>query len=688
MEKLARITEDGREQSLRAHLRAVADRASRNVPSQYQALAHCAGALHDAGKYPQAWQQDLRASRRGRTHALQGAVWVMKNQKVKRKLVPTMAYAIAAHHGELQTVDYYRDTGFEQRAENWEQAIALLQQDAPRLLPDELPADIPRDAVYDREMAVRFLLAAVVDGDRLDARAFDQAARPPKLERSANSSQSPCFNPRPCPEWLQALRERFCQYATDAATERRGIYRLTGPTGVGKTIASLRFACDHDRHHQGRGILYVGPLKSIIEQTASVYREALAPAIVLEHHSGYEPAASEYTDWQHATERWDRYAIVTTGVQFYETLFSNRASKLRKLVGVWGRTIVIDEAQTIPPSLVRPILSVLETLVHAWGCTIVLMSATQPAFHQLGFLEDAIDIVPPDVSYQLTQQLSRVTYRVDLEPQSQAKLAQTVASYERALLVVNTTANARDLFRLVQAEGAIARHYSARMCPAHRQQVLHKVRQRANGEPCILVSTQAIEAGVDVDFPVGFRAIGPLDAIVQTAGRVNREGKGDRADSILHVVNFEGRCDPPNDYRAAVMWTLRYLSRHPEALDPEQIDETIALYYREWMYRQAIDGGNRIQRLRQNYDYPAVAREFAIIDSDWQQSVLVNWGEGAERLASLREKAHLTAGDWRSLQPYTVGIPRNLQTVEELPNGMCIWLGDYDEDCGIVGMQP
>lgn len=437
-----------------------------------------------------------------------------------------------------------------------------------------------------------------------------------------------------------------------------------------------------------RGIVYVAPLKVIIEQTAKVYRNLLGEDWVLEHHSGYEPNPKEVRNYKLDTERWDKPYIVTSGVQFYESLFSNRPGQCRKLHQLCDRVILIDEAQTIPLVVAIPILDVLETLVQDWGCSVVLMSATQPAFDRLNLCDRAIDIVPkPQVAEQF-RKLQRVTYRLQFdEPWTWSDLSDDIQTSQisQNLVVVNTTQVARDGYReLSDRYPGNAFHLSTRMCPAHRKQVLDEIERRLdpnNLQPCYLVSTQLIEAGVDVDFPRVYRQLAPFDSIVQTAGRCNRNQRLKPEDAIATIFNFVDSPEP-SDYRTRLQITKAVLDNYADPLG-EDILDAIEAYFKR-LYNKFHAGGQKIQEFRHEYDFPKVAKQFRVIDDDYAASVVVPWEEGDRLIATLTEKDFLTQVDWRKIQAYSASVPKKHPSIEAFANGLTIWTGTYDDEVGCI----
>lgn len=704
MKNLARIAADGREQPLAEHLKAVAHLTSESLPASWQQVGYYTGLWHDLGKYIQSWQQYLRGTSKKKNHSSQGAMLAIDRTQDLNKM-PAIALAIAAHHTGLKRPEDLETARFEEDAKDWEKAREIARTELADIVPSVLPdIDLPS---LRREFAIRMLFSALVDADRFDAmnfeasttlsfnaersRGVEQNLGNPRKARASLPSKK-CFNPRSLPisdenlSPIDKLRNDFAAHCIASAQGAKGLYRLTGACGIGKTKTSLRWGLLHARHHQMKGIIYVGPLKVIIEQTAEVYRELLGADAVLEHHSSYEPKPRESRNYKLDTERWDKPYIVTSGVQFYESLFSNRPGQCRKLHNISNRVILIDEAQTIPLHLAKPILDVLETLTTDWGCTVVLMSATQPAFDRLELCHNAVDIVEPQQVVQQYQALKRVTYRPLLEsPWTWNDLAKDIieSGFENTLTVLNTTTLAREGYQSLRSLiSGRCFHLSARMCPAHRTEVLQQVNRRlASGEDCHLISTQLIEAGVDVDFPRTYRQLAPLDSIIQTAGRCNRNAKLAPEEAIATIFRLQNTHPPSKDYALRTEITQAILTSLPGALD-DAIFDAIRQYFQA-IYNKLRAGGDEVQAARYAYNYPRVSELFEVIGDD-TLSVVVPWRLGRELIEQFQHRDVLTQAEWRQVQPYSATVSGRSQKLERLGNGLIVWTGIYDPDLGCL----
>ncbi|MFN4953710.1 MAG: CRISPR-associated helicase Cas3' [Aphanizomenon sp.] len=674
MSYLARITTNCKEQLLSEHLQSVAERSASAVPQQFQAVARYAGLWHDLGKYQQKWQEYLKNKGKRVVHSPQGAVLALQ---MGTKEPPAMAYIIGGHHSGLSKRSKIRGDEYKRLAVGLEECLEIAKQEIAVFIPEQLPdINLPK---LRREFAIRMLFSVLVDSDRLDAKNFESSINQEDFTYTFTfNNYLKLSNPQ---NTISEARKTFAEYCKKSSELPKGIFRLTGPCGIGKTISSANFAYLHSQKHQMSGIVYVGPLKSIIEQTAEVYRQLFGEKSVLEHHSGYEPKLAEVKEYKLNTERWDKPVIVTSGVQFYESLFADHPSKCRKLQGLINKVILLDESQSIPTHLIRPILNILNTLVTDWGCTIVLMSATQPAFDNLDDhdLVKVVDIIPEDETTRLFKQLNRVKYEYIPEIWEWENLVSNIqdSGLNQGLIIVNTTKLAREGYEILSRQfPEMCFHLSSRMCPVHRSQILRTVRQLLKDEkPCFLVSTQVIEAGIDVDFPIVYRQVAPLDSIIQAAGRCNREGKQGQG----NVIIFNMSSPNPPGYIQPINLTKKILAKYDLNGD---ILPIIKIYFGT-LFHQNHDGGVDIQKLRENYDFPEVAKSVKVIDDEHQISVVVKWGNSEKLIAEMQNQEYITESDWRKLQQFTVNIPEKFTNYTKIGE-IDVWIGDYDENIGIV----
>jgi CRISPR-associated endonuclease/helicase Cas3 len=523
------------------------------------------GLWHDLGKYHPEFQRyiakasgydpsaHLEGSAGRVDHSTLGAVHAVESFRALEQAGRALAYVIAGHHTGLP--DYESDeageSGLKARiARNRERLAAVIEAGVPdEILSPPRPTSPPRGSPA---LWIRMLFSALVDADFLDTEHFFDPGR-----TAARGSYPP----------LEELHRRFDRYMAkktaglgekahstvnraradvlrqcrEKAARKPGLYSLTVPTGGGKTLSSLAWALEHARRNEKQRVIYVIPYTSIIEQTADVFRLALGDDAFLEHHTSIEPER-ETPESRLATENWDAPLIVTTGVQFWESLFAARTQRARKLHNIVNSVVVLDEAQTLPPAFLTPILDVIRQLQEHYGVSFLLCTATQPALDERrGFdwvfrgLKDVHEII--DHPERLHSELKRVDLHVppDLRrPVTWSELARDIADEHAVLCIVNRRDDARELYDRLPPESRI--HLSALMCGEHRSRTLKEIRVRIDaGERVHVVSTQLVEAGVDLDFPVVYRALAGLDSIAQAAGRCNREGKLRRGRVVVFI---------------------------------------------------------------------------------------------------------------------------------------------------------
>ncbi|WP_283120303.1 CRISPR-associated helicase Cas3' [Neisseria elongata] len=570
---------------LQKHLQKVAQLAKRFAGRYGSLFAEYAGLLHDLGKFQEAFQKYIRNASgfekenahledvestklRKIPHSTAGAKYAV--ERLNPFFGHLLAYLIAGHHAGL--ADWYDNGSLKHRLQ---QADNELEASLSGLAESGLPKDffplsdddLMRDffafweegaKLEELHIWLRFLFSCLVDADFLDTEAFmngyadadtAQAAglRPKfpgldELHRRYEQYMSQLNEKSDKDSFLNQERHAILQQCFSAAETNRTLFSLTVPTGGGKTLASLGFALKHALKFGKKRIIYAIPFTSIIEQNADVFRKALGDDAVLEHHSNLEVADNKETaKTRLATENWDAPLIVTTNVQLFESLFAAKTSRCRKIHNIADSVVILDEAQQLPRDFQKPITDMMRVLARDYGVTFVLCTATQPelgknidAFGRtiLEGLPDVREIVADKIA--LSEKLRRVCIKMPLpngEAQSWQEIADEIAMRPCVLAVVNTRKHAQKLFAALPSDG-IKLHLSANMCATHRSEVIALVRRylalyRAGSlhKPLWLVSTQLIEAGVDLDFPCVYRAMAGLDSIAQAAGRCNREGK-------------------------------------------------------------------------------------------------------------------------------------------------------------------
>ena len=696
-----------------AHARAVAGLAAAFADAFGSArVAEWLGWWHDAGKVA----PDVQAYLRGETDEKRGPDHSSAGMLAAFDALQPLAFNVAGHHGGLADSDALRSRVERKRAEArvtdaLEDARPLLSADAPEIGRGDLPPFVA--APHATELWVRMLHSALVDADCLDAEAWREPDRPALRERDGDLR--PLWDALDADQQaliaqsdgdVNAARAEVYRACVEAAALPPGVFRLTVPTGGGKTRSAMAFALRHALAHGLRRVIVALPYTSIIEQNADVYRALFReanPAAVLEHHSAVasreEPGREDEAELRDrlAAENWDAPVVVTTTVQLLESLFANRNSRLRKLHRVARSVVILDEVQTLPGRLLAPTLHGLRALVQDYGVTVLLCTATPPAVAQReGFegIGPVREIVENPAA--LFRRLKRVEITVAAEPWAWERAAAEARSERQSLAVLNTKKDALALLdALGGADGLF--HLSTLLCGAHRRAVLAEVVRRLKAdEPCCLVSTQVVEAGVDVDFPLVLRARGPLDRVVQAAGRCNREGR--RALGRVVVFTPEEGGVPPGEYRTATDQFDALVRETEGAIDFD--DPAAVERYFRLLYGVLDTDARGVQALRQRFLFEQTAAAYRIIEDEAVPVVVGYSGSpdaNRQRDAALRRVEHFGEAhrrDWRALQPFVVALRERAHRqaiekrlcVEVSPgSGVWRWIGTYDNPSPTTG---
>ncbi|WP_244592234.1 CRISPR-associated endonuclease Cas3'' [Azospirillum palustre] len=716
---------------LAAHLTNVADRAGRLAAAfGGQELARAMGGLHDIGKARDAFQSYIRGQGPSVDHSTAGAV--IGERKYPLPFGRMMAYGIAGHHAGLANGDIAGGGLSSLKDRLAAGAATPLPESCLTPYLDIAPPEVALAAPvlsegftheFSAAFLTRMLFSCLVDADRLETERFYADLHEEPVERG-------------CPLTVADLRDRLNAHlaqfdgrtgAVDSlraevlaavrarADDEPGLFSLTVPTGGGKTLSSLAFALDHAVRHGLRRVIYVIPFTSVVEQTAAVFRDALgSDDAVLEHHSGFDfgPADSGAPDEEGrdgarklrlAAENWDRPVVVTTAVQFFESLFSNRPSACRKLHAIAGSVVILDEAQTLPLKLLRPCLEALRELARGYRSSVVLCTATQPAVTtEAGFrggLDKVRELAPDPPT--LYRRLKRVTVSTIAEPLSEEALADRLLSEPQALCIVNSRRHARDLHRRIAVtEGA--RHLSTCLCAKHRRAELTAIRQDIkDGKTVRLVSTSLVEAGVDFSFPAVYRAMAGLDSIAQAAGRCNRNGELPELGRVFVFDSPENEGHrPPAELALFARTAASVLRAHD---DPLALDTLRAYFQQVYWLRGGEDldsamvgegtaairgilNALRLHRRRHDFPFADIAKAFRIIESPLVP-VIVPYRPAGEPdavprlLDALRHApADKTGGIARALQPYLVQVPRSARAgLLKAGAAECIRSGEFGD---------
>ncbi|MFT7837766.1 CRISPR-associated helicase Cas3' [Saccharothrix sp. BKS2] len=702
------------------HVRSTA-RSARIFAAPFGAgeLAWSLGLVHDAGKCAVDWQDKLvrvapTGERVGIDHKRVGALLV-------RERALAAAMAVLGHHGGLGRVQSLYTLAPEAGdADTLERFFAQVPEARALATGPELVPSAWSESELVAEIGIRMVFSALVDADHLDTAAHAEGLTRPRvaapadmdeLVRRFETSRLALLDKRGktnAPSEVDGVRAALYEDAVRLALGEPGIYRLPAPTGSGKTMTAAGFALHHAARHGKARVIVAVPFTTITEQNAGVYRDLLGDEVVLEHHSNAE---LDDRRLRLAAENWDRPFVVTTTVQLFDSLFGHKPARSRKLHRLSNAVLVLDEVQALPMPLLVPILDALRVLSTHFNTTVLLASATQPSFEHLRVWE-SLDIKPlVQAPVELFTRLKRVRYEWRIDPQpTLEQVADRIAGERQALAIVNTVGQARRLFRLVAERADVeVVHLSTRMCPRHRETTLERIRVLLDEDkPVLVVSTQLVEAGVDVDFPVVFRALAPAESLQQAAGRANREG---RLPGLGRVVVFDASDAPvPRFYRAGVDKTLSIFGPGRDPDDPVLLDR----YYRSLYTGLNLDEAERgrvIQWHRAELDFPAVAHgperdgvgsprdrrlAFRMIDED-PVTVIVTGHDPQARVADMIDELRTGTGALgqvlRELRGHMVSLPR---VVAEAPHVRALcrpviagqgdlweWQGDYDARVGV-----
>ena len=674
---------------------------------------HYAGLWHDIGKFNPEFQRYLAGEHKNRLdHKGAGA-------KLALQHLEPLALLVQGHHGGLPAMRHCKGWVNEKDTNPaTENAIVAARQAIPQLDP-QTPIKRPQwiNNKLRAEMWLRMVFSALVDADYLDT------------EKHFNRQQAALRETAPgiaelWERFQTAHRERIKSDADAnvngvrsdvyeaclvAAKQPPGIFRLAVPTGGGKTLSGMGFALRHAAIHGLNRVIVAVPFISITQQTAGEYRKFLGDAAVLEHHSSAEIDDPDEYDtektWARlASENWDAPIVVTTTVQLFDSLFSNRTSATRKLHNLAKSVIILDEAQALPPTLLEPILDGLRDLSENYGASVVLSTATQPAFQAIKAFKDVTDVDIVSSPERHFQSLKRVRYEWRTDPPlSWDAVAATMRETPQALAIVNTKKDALALLDTLHDETPL--HLSTLLCGRHRSAIIAEIHRRLEaGEPCRVVSTQVVEAGVDIDFPMVLRALGPMDSIIQAAGRCNRNGLLPDKGRVI-VFQPEAPTLPGGSYRAATGETVAMFNADRSDLDdPDMVSEYFHRLYQSVAETSTI--AKEVQERREALDYPEVARRFKMIDDDTVSAIVTHkqafeaadapdeWQQILDAVAALRGGSKDARRLLRQTQPWTVSLYRRQASesqraglLDEIMPGLYEWHGDYDPVTGIGGVS-
>lgn len=644
------------------------------------------GSLHDLGKYHPDWQKYIRKASGyydedahiedygGRpNHSTTGAVFVFERLN-NSPMARALAYTIGGHHSGLPDWDPQLYTRL------FDDARKLIKNDLEKIklfeepnqffeipIPNSIPS-IFKDNNFDKEqfhLWIRMLYSCLVDADFLDTEKYME-----EKDRGGNSGVEKLkiifddfMNKKKSDTDLNKKRDDILNQCREKAKLEPGFFSLTVPTGGGKTLSSMAFALEHCLLHNKKRIIVAIPYTSIIEQTAEIFKSFFGEDHVVEHHSNLDPAKENHKN-RLASENWDAPIITTTNVQLFESLFGNRTSVCRKLHNIANSVIILDEAQMIPTQYLKPITSVLKGLVKHFGVTVLLMSATQPALKgKIGSepkviegLENVKEIIDnPD---ELSKSFKRVEYILPKEinkSESWDEIAEKLQQHNQVLCIVNKRDDCRYLHKLMP-EGTI--HLSGYMCGEERSEIIADIKTKLfNNETLRVISTQLVEAGVDIDFPVVYRALTGLDSIAQAAGRCNRENKLKEGGK---VYVFVPPTSSPRGFLRKCEDAGKFILRN---FNETEFNPSLYLDYFKYLYSNLnsfdeADFHNHLVRDAKDFEFQfrTFSEKFNMIDDKKQMSVIVQYKKSDKLIEQLRYVG-ASKSLLRKLQRFIVNIP-------------------------------
>ena len=517
-----------------------------------------------------------------------------------------------------------------------------------------------KDPNFALSVFIRMLYSCLVDADFLDTERFMSNGT---VQRDSGECMEVLLDKLKdwISKWLvnrdditvNGRRSEILRNCLEQGKAPKGLFQLTVPTGGGKTVASLAFALQHAVEHHMDRVIYVIPYTSIIEQNAQVFREILGNENVLENHSNVDYEISEdFKPMQLAAENWDKPVVVTTNVQFFESLYANKSSKCRKLHNIVNSVIIFDEAQMLPPNYLKPCMAMIEELLQQYGTSVVLCTATQPALQQ--FLPEKY--VARELCPRREEQFrffERVTYQ-NIDTVTEEEMAEKLQQEWHALCIVNTRKRAQRLYERLQGEGVY--HLSTTMYPAHRRRVLAEIGKRLDdkkGKKCIVISTSLVEAGVDLDFTSVYRELAGVDSIIQAAGRCNRNGERGKEDSIVRIFRWNER-ENVSGQRQQIDTTKNLLEEGRDITALDNITEYFRRLYR--IKGESLDMKKILEKFDGgDYEFATAAKDFKLIE---ENTVMVYIDQEPEAKALLQEirQQGLTKSRMRKAGQYCVSV--------------------------------
>jgi CRISPR-associated endonuclease/helicase Cas3/CRISPR-associated endonuclease Cas3-HD len=650
-------------QPLDEHLKNVAELAH-DFAEEFNSgkLAYVAGLFHDVGKYSTEFQQRLCGSKFMVDHSTAGAKAVCGYYD-NHNYVKILQSIITGHHGGLSNDDFDLKVRLNKTVcdyNNYKQEII------PSKLDDFYPLLTHENSNrgFCLSFYTRMLFSCLVDADFLDTEKY---STPEKAELRGGYSKistllsmfnNHMINILSCDlnNKINKHRREIFNQCIESAELQKQIFSLTVPTGGGKTLSSMGFALNHAKHHNLRKIFYVIPYTNIIEQNADVFRGIFGTENVLEHHSNYDTRKEHNTTrtkLRLASENWDMPITVTTNVQFFESLFSNKVSKCRKLHNLCNSVIILDEAQMIPIEYLKPCLMALNELVTNYGCSIVLCTATQPNLNKL-LQKQPLEIIKTQKELYDAFKRVRVT---NLGVLNDLDLSKKLNEAKQVLCIVNTKKHARLLYAEL-SKTAKCYHLTTKMCPEHRRDVFKEIKNKLkNGEECRVIATSLVEAGVDIDFPVVYRSLTGLDSINQAFGRCNREGVAPFGEA--YIFESSEKHGTINTQSIATATCSQIMKKHDDIMSIDAINEYFELLY--FFNGRNLDKKTILKNIEENKEciqFEKISDDFKLI-ADNTYDIIIPYDKNAEILIAKLSTAEEPKKYMRALQAYTVSVYYN-----------------------------
>ena len=629
-----------------------------------QDWGYCCGMLHDIGKYSIDFQKRILGENNYRVdHSTAGArVCLEKGGKYS-----FLEYCIAGHHAGLpnygNNYDESTDSTLSGRRLKKLSDYQAYQTEIEVPAINSMPIDLKRTVNPDFSLSVfmRMIYSCLVDADFLDTEAFMKEG---KQGRNSGENIEILFKKLEnyISGWLKhqdintvnGRRTEILKNCLEMGKTEKGLFRLTVPTGGGKTVASLAFALRHALENKMDRIIYVIPYTSIIEQNAKVFRDILGEENVLENHCNVDYESSEeLLPMQLASENWDKPIVVTTNVQFFESLFANKSSKCRKLHNIANSVIIFDEVQMLPNDYLKPCIAMIEELINNYQVSAVLCTATQPAL--ASFFHEGISAKELCPRMEEQFEFFKRTVFENVGVLTENDLIQRLEKEYQALCIVNTKKRAQRIYKQLEGEGVY--HLSTSMYPKHRRRILREIRERLQkNKKCILISTSLVEAGVDLDFQSVYRELAGVDSMIQAAGRCNREGLRPEKESKVYIFQFEGK-ENVLGQRQQIDVAKSVIADNRDISDMESITQYFEMLYH--IKGDSLDKKKTLDEFRnKRYNFAKVGKEFKLIEQD-TKTIFINYEtEANETLCLLKERGFTRSG-MRKASQYCITVYEN-----------------------------